>query len=234
MVKTRTISKKSGNRCPMCAGRFGEDDAWSNHLVECGNRQRQLKRFECPGCDYAAVKKCDLDRHQRRFGHSEPQQASDSEGEWEEQDPGYLLAPQAVKQEPDWSVTLNQENGDLSEDVVGSSNGAFPCSPLEEKRDIVCQASTVRKRASSLSGIATKPKIAKPSSDFDSSERTENLKHNQLGTTGVHGLNFGTLLVDASTQTDAPIKNVTKKRTVTYQKKGKTIVEVTEEHWTEY
>ncbi|XP_060074497.1 RE1-silencing transcription factor-like [Ylistrum balloti] len=218
MGKNRTIPKKVGNRCPMCAARFEDKDVWSKHLVDCGNRQMILKKFECPGCDYAAVKKCDLDRHQKRSGHSEPQGTSDSEEDWEEHDQGYILSPQSVKQEPEWSVTFSQEEVDLNEDIIGSSNSAVPCSTSEALDSTINSShdTTSRKRTSSTLPIATKAKIAKTSGDMTTTERN------------------GITLVDAVTQTEAPIKSKMRRKTVTYHEGAKTIEEIVEEHWTEY
>ncbi|XP_033753399.1 uncharacterized protein LOC117336849 [Pecten maximus] len=225
MGKTKTLAKKSGHRCPMCAARFEDMDAWSRHLIECGNRQMSLKKYECPSCDYAAAKKCDLDRHQKRSGHSEPQPNSDSDDDWEEQDQGYILSPQSVKQEPEWSVTLNREEGDFKDEAVGSSfSVAAPCLLPEASQSL---DTSIRKRPASMSPVSSKRKVIRPSSDLASVESTENLAQDQY-------TNYNIITVDVSTQTDAPVKTKMWRKTVKYQKKGKTIEEVTEENWTDY
>ncbi|XP_021367929.1 uncharacterized protein LOC110459806 [Mizuhopecten yessoensis] len=180
MVKTKTTPRKTGNRCPMCAARFDDTAEWSEHLVECGNRQRTLKKFECRGCDYAAVKKCDLDRHVKCTGHDETHQASGSEDEWENQDPGALLSTLPLEQEED-------QDGSIAPDPGESSS---------------------REQRSST--------------------------EDQFTMTGVHGFIYSRLSFDASTQTEAPVKTVTKKQTITYDKEGKRIVkEVITEQWVE-
>ncbi|OWF47259.1 uncharacterized protein LOC110454599 [Mizuhopecten yessoensis] len=227
----------------MCAARFDDTAEWSEHLVECGNRQRTLKKFGCRGCDYAAVKKCDLDRHVKRTGHDETHQASGSEDEWENQDPGALLSPLPLEQEEDQdgSIAPDPEESDVVMEAVGDSSattskdsGPTPEVPSVNQEKVpyvrkVVQDPTVRKRTSPLPGITSRPKAVKPSSSREQRSSTD-----QFTMTGVHGFIYSRLSFDASTQTEAPVKTVTKKQTITYDKEGKRIVkEVITEQWVE-
>ncbi|XP_033758275.1 uncharacterized protein LOC117340620 [Pecten maximus] len=245
MVKTKTTPRQAGNRCPMCAGRFDDEAEWAKHLVDCGNRQRAMKKYECSGCDYASIKKCDFDRHIKRTGRGEAQTISESEDEWEMQDPGSLLSPLSTDQEEIGDSIAPQDARDITnvdDDINRPDN--FPAkSPLAEKvaklqslekapvEKQVAQDFTIRKRTSPLPVSSSKPKAARPCTSLVNSNKST---IDNFTMTGAHGFLYTRLSFDASTQTEAPVKTFTKKQTVTYDKDGRKIIkEVITEQWVE-
>lgn len=73
----------------MCSLRIQEESEWEKHVVECGRKRRQ-KRFECSHCEYATNKKSDMDRHCRTRHGGYAKADSESEEDWEQLDPGTL------------------------------------------------------------------------------------------------------------------------------------------------
>lgn len=203
----------------MCNVRIANEGEWEKHVVECGRNRRQ-KKFECADCDYATNKKSDMGRH-RRTRHNETVSVTADSGtdDWEQLDPGNMS------------------------DVVGST----PQQPLVD--EVVQRKPT---RPTPVCAPTTKSKV---SQDLLTPRAPSSFRHPM--TTPRKRLSIETdlsptrdaitqthcQLVNASTQTNGQFEDVGtqteghKRRRLdrvqeTYQRDGKTVVEIhEEENW---
>lgn len=224
MGNTKTTPRMEGHRCPMCNVRIANESEWEKHVVECGRKRRQ-KKFECADCDYTTNKKSDMGRH-RRTRHNEIVSVTADSGtdDWEQLDPGNMS------------------------DVVGST----PQQPLVE--EVVQRKPT---RPTPVCAPATKLKV---SQDLLTPRAPSPFRHpmttprkrssidadlSPVSVLSSRDANTQTQrqLVDASTQTSGQFEDVGtqteghKRRKLdrvqeTYQRDGKTVVEIHEdENW---
>ncbi|XP_062576349.1 uncharacterized protein LOC134238244 [Saccostrea cucullata] len=224
MVNTKITPRKEGHRCPMCNLRFLDEVEWERHVVECG-RQRRQKKFECAECDYATNKKSDMGRH-RRTRHSEVVSAAADSGtdDWEQLDPGNLsdVVGSTSQSRPAEAVCQRKPtkpapvSAPISKSIA-SQDPLTPRAPSPFRHPMT----TPRKRSSVHLDA---PPVQLPSLTREASTQTD--MYHQL--------------VDARTLTDKDCEEKgtqtekEKRRRLdrvqeTYQKDGKTVVEVHEE-----
>jgi hypothetical protein len=227
MANTKKTPRKEGHRCPMCNLRIMNEAEWEKHVVECG-RQRRQKKFECIECGYATNKKSDMGRH-RRTHHSEigvALTAADSgTDDWEQLYPGNLS------------------------DVVGSTSQNCPTDEVCQRKptrpvpvsvsvlkSIACQDPLAPRAPSPFQHPMTTPRkrvlvqLDVPSASLSCASREASTQTYSI-------------LVDASTQVSTECAEIStktegeKRRKLdrvqeTYQRDGRTIVEVhDEENW---
>lgn len=225
MVNTKTTSRKEGHRCPMCNLRILNEAEWERHVVECG-RQRRQKKFECVDCDYATNKKSDLGRHRRtRHGEMVLTAADSGTDDWEQLDPGNLsdVVGSTSQNCPADEVCQRKPTrpAPVSAPVLKSiacQDPRTPCVPAPFRHPMT----TPRKRASIQLNV--------PSAQFSCISREASTQtYRQL-------VDASTLTVtdcsEMCTQTEGEKRRRLDRVQETYQKDGRTVVEVhEEENW---
>ncbi|XP_061195218.1 uncharacterized protein LOC133203453 [Saccostrea echinata] len=222
MVNTKITPRKEGHRCPMCNLRILNEFEWERHVVECG-RQRRQKKFEYTDCDYATNKKSDMGRH-RRTRHSDVVSAAADSGtdDWEQLDPGNLsdVVGSTSQNRPADEVCQRKPTrpAPVSAPIAKSIASQDPLTPRAPS-PFRHPMTTPRKRASIHLDA---PPVPLPCLTREASTQTDHqlvdastLKNKDCGEKGI--------------QTEGDKRRRLDRVQETYQKDGKTVVEVHEE-----
>lgn len=203
----------------MCNVRIANEGEWEKHVVECGRNRRQ-KKFECADCDYATNKKSDMGRH-RRTRHNETVSVTADSGtdDWEQLDPGNMS-----------DVVGSTPQQPLVDEVVQRkpTRPTPVCAPTTKSK-VSQDLLTPRAPSSFRHPMTTPRKRLSIETDLSPTRDVNTQTHRQL--------------VNASTQTNGQFEDVGtqtegyKRRRLdrvqeTYQRDGKTVVEIhEEENW---
>lgn len=203
----------------MCNVRIANEGEWEKHVVECGRNRRQ-KKFECADCDYATNKKSDMERHRRtRHNETVPVTADSGTDDWEQLDPGNMS-----------DVVGSTPQQPLVDEVVQRkpTRPTPVCAPTTKSK-VSQDLLTPRAPSSFRHPMATPRKRLSIETDLSPTRDANTQTHRQL--------------VNASTQTNGQFEDVGtqtegyKRRRLdrvqeTYQRDGKTVVEIhEEENW---